>query len=294
MNRILSLSALLLAGAFWNAGWGQAAYVLPSPTAVDSECTLYIDLSQCQDQRLSDMLDAYPEEDVYLWIWNPSAPLDGNGDWGDSDDHQKMTKVSEKLYSLSFVPSTYFGVDGPTFFTRGISCLAKFDNGYAYEEEFGGEAKTEDLSVGIVPQLCNGRMCIFPEIREGDDFITFTYDNNQETNPDLQNLSDVYLNLTARTDAFTLYTYGDDGVASTPFDAGTVPELKMTPVDGEPGFFTFTFVPETFFLGTPSNIDQTPYTGEPLENGVRWYITKPGYTFTGPPPANSLGLLICE
>ena len=54
------------------------------------------------------------------------------------------------------------------------------------------------------------------------------------------------------------------------------------------------FVPEDFFLGTPSNIDQTPYTGEPLENGVRWYITKPGYTFVGPPPANSLGILICE
>ena len=83
-------------------------------------------------------------------------------------------------------------------------------------------------------------------------------------------------------------------MASTPFDAGTIPELRMNPVEGEPGMFTFTFVPEDFFLGTSSNIDQTPYTGEPLENGVRWYITKPGYTFVGPPPANSLGILICE
>ena len=64
----------------------------------------------------------------------------------------------------------------------------------------------------------------------------------------------------------------------------------MQPVEGEPGMFTFTFVPEDFFLGTPSNIDQTPYTGELLENGVRWYITKPGYTFAGPPPSNSLGI----
>lgn len=272
----------------------QAAYVLPSPTSAESECTLYIDLAQCQDQRLSDMVSAYPEEDVYLWIWNPSAPLSGNGDWGNSADEQKMTKVSEKLYSFSFIPTEFFGVDGPTFFSRGISCLAKLDNGNAYEEEFGGEAKTEDLSVGIVPQLCNGRMCLFPEIREGDDFVSFTYDNNQETNPDLQNLDEVYLHLTARTDAFTLYTYGDDGSSVTPFDAGTVPDLRMTPVNGEPGMFTFTFVPEIFFSGTPSNIDQTPYQGEPLENGVRWYVTKPGYTFSGPPPANGLGILICE
>ena len=293
MNRITTGLAMLLTSTC-SLSFGQAAYVLPSPTAADSECTLYIDLTQCQDQRLSEMLDAYPDEDVYLWAWNPSAPVAGNGDWGDSDDHQLMTKVSEKLYSMSFTPTEYFGVDGPTFFTRGISCLAKFDSGYAYEEEFGGEAKTEDLSVGIVPQLCNGRMCIFPEIREGDDFVTFTYDNNQETNPDLQNLDEVYLHLTARTDAFTLYTYGDDGVASTPFDAGTVPELRMDPVDGKPGFFSFTFVPEDFFLGTLSNIDQSPYTGEPLQNGVRWYVTTPGYNFTGPPPANSLGLLLCE
>ncbi|MDA9864590.1 hypothetical protein N9C70_05935 [Flavobacteriales bacterium] len=293
MNRITTGLAMLLTSTC-SLSFGQAAYILPSPTAADSECTLYIDLTQCQDQRLSEMLDAYPDEDVYLWAWNPSAPVDGNGDWGDSDDHQLMTKVSEKLYSMSFIPTEYFGVDGPTFFTRGISCLAKFDSGYAYEEEFGGEAKTEDLSVGIVPQLCNGRMCIFPEIREGDDFVTFTYDNNQETNPDLQDLDEVYLHLTARTDAFTLYTYGDDGVASTPFDAGTVSELRMDPVDGKPGFFSFTFVPEDFFLGTLSNIDQSPYTGEPLQNGVRWYVTTPGYSFSGPPPANSLGLLLCD
>lgn len=293
MRNLIPLLSLVLLGASIES-MGQAAYVLPSPTSAEAECTLYIDLSQCQDQRLSEMLDTYPEEEVYLWIWNPSAPLTGNGDWGDSEDGQKMTKVSEKLYSFSFVPTEYFGVDGPTFFSRGISCLAKFDSGYAYEEEFGGEAKTEDLNVGIVPQLCNGRMCIFPEIREGDDYVTFTYDNSQETNPDLQNLSEVYLHLTARTDAFTLYTYGDDGSASTPFDAGNIPELRMKPVDGEPGMFTFTFVPELFFLGTPSNVDQTPYTGEPLENGVRWYITKPGYVFAGPPPANGLGVLICE
>ena len=293
MNRI-SLGLVALLTSTTSLSFGQAAYVLPSPTAADSECTLYIDLTQCQDQRLSDMLDTYPEEDVYLWAWNPSAPVTGNGDWGDSEDQQLMTKVSEKLYSISFIPTEYFGVDGPTFFTRGISCLAKFDSGYSYEEEFGGEAKTEDLSVGIVPQLCNGRMCIFPEIRQSDDFVTFTYDNNQETNPDLQDLDEVYLHLTARTDAFTLYTYGDDGVAATPFDAGTVPELRMSPVEGKPGFFSFTFVPEDFFLGTLSNIDQSPYAGEPMENGVRWYITKPGYTYTGPPPANSLGLLLCD
>ena len=70
MNRLNSL-LLALCACMLLAVLGQAAYVLPSPTAAEELVTLYIDLTQCQDQRLSDMLDAYPEEDVYLWIWNP-------------------------------------------------------------------------------------------------------------------------------------------------------------------------------------------------------------------------------
>ena len=100
MNR-LTLLCIGLAFGLHSGILAQAAYVLPSPTSAEAECTLYIDLTQCQDQRLSEMLDVYPEEEVYLWIWNPSAPLTGNGDWGDSEDSQKMTKVSEKLYSFS-------------------------------------------------------------------------------------------------------------------------------------------------------------------------------------------------
>ena len=54
MNSLTSLLLFLCAGLPLGL-LGQAAYVLPSPTAAEAECTLYIDLTQCQDQRLSAM-----------------------------------------------------------------------------------------------------------------------------------------------------------------------------------------------------------------------------------------------
>ena len=83
--------------------------------------------------------------------------------------------------------------------------------------------RLEDLSVEIIPKLCDGIFCVFPEIKEQDDFISITYDNNQETNEDLQGMGDdeCYVYMSAKTGLFTLYPLADaDMVPSTP-------ELKM-------------------------------------------------------------------
>jgi hypothetical protein len=303
MRRIpfaLAAIAGLWAVATTQQASAQAAYVLPSPTNVNAEVTLYIDVSQTTDfvsnNAMNAILDAHPDDELYLWIWNPSAPVEGNGEWDNSADHQLLSKVADKLYAMTFVPAAYFGVDGPTFYANGISCLAKLKNGNAYPDEFGGEAKTEDLSVEIIPELCHGLMCVFPEIRQQDDLVTITYDNTQEIDPGLQNMGpdDCFLFLSARTDAFTLYTFGDDGIAGTAFDPADQAACKMTASLDEPGIFTFTFLPEDFFIGTASNIDQSAYAGEAINNGIRFYATRAGHVFQGPPPSNSIGLLNCE
>ena len=48
-------------------------------------------------------------------------------------------------------------------------------------EGFPFEAKSEDMHVDIIPKLCDARLCVFPELREPDDYITITYDNTKET-----------------------------------------------------------------------------------------------------------------
>lgn len=274
---IFTLSAIIAS----LTGMAQAAYVLPSPTAADESITLYIDVAQTNG-GLKSILAAHPEviDQVYIWTWMPSGPVVGNGEWGDSNEALLLTHVSGYLYSLTFIPTEFYGVDGPTFFTRGISCLAKLDNGNAFPDDGFGEAKTEDLHVDIIPKLCDDIFCTFPEIAKKDDFFSITYDNNQETIAALQDLGEdeVYIYLLAKTGPFSNYPYvALDQVTSTP-------ALKMKPVAGKPGQFRITFVPTDFFTSVPE--------GQTISE-VRYLILTPGYT-PAPPVYNSYVFADCE
>ncbi|MFM1931008.1 MAG: hypothetical protein RL226_311, partial [Bacteroidota bacterium] len=208
MKKILSIFAI----AFALQGQAQVIYLLPSPTDVQEEVTLYIDINQSvdgvQNNALKAILLDHPDDDVYLWTWQPSDPSGGNGNWDNSNESMKLTKVSELLYSITFIPAEFYANPGDIF-TTGISCLAKLQNGNAYSGEYEGEAKTEDLKLEVIPKLCDRRICVFPEAREEDDFISITYDNTQETIAGLQNMGDdeCYVYLAAKSGVFNIYPY---------------------------------------------------------------------------------------
>lgn len=277
---------VLVAGLAPLVGIGQAAYVQPSPTGADEEMTLYIDISQSvdgsQNNALKAILTDHPDEDVYLWSWNPASPVAGNGDWDASNEDMKLTHVSGLLYSMTFIPTEFYGVDGSTVFQNGISCLAKLSDGNAFDGQYDGEAKTEDFNIELIPKLCDKLWCVFPEISEPDDFVSFTYDNNQEIYEDLQNLNpdDVYVYLSARTGPFDTYPYVDVSM-TTDTEA-----LKMQPIDGEPGFYRLTIVP-TEFWG-----DQIPPEEEISE--IIFYVLAPGFSYPGAPPQQTYSTLLCE
>ena len=282
---IKSAFSLCLACLAWHSVIAQKAYVLPSPTDANAEITLYIDMNQSEDgiqnNGLSAILDAFPDTTVYLWTWDPAGPAAGNGDWDNSADHQELTKVGEKLYSMTFVPTEYYGVDGPTLFSRGISCLAKLKNGNTVEG-FPFEAKSEDIHIAIIPQLCAARVCLFPELREKDDYLSITYDNSKEIQFEgLQNMGDdeCYIYLLGKVDAFTSFPYVPlEQVTSTP-------ELKLERIDDTK--FRTTFIPEDLFA---SVLDEGMELSE-----IWYYIVRPGYTYPpGPPPYEIISLLDCE
>ena len=282
MNKItLILSFALIAAT----SFGQKAYIIPSPTDANEEITLFIDVSQSVDGEMNNALKAiltdHPEDPVYLWSWNPAEPVTGNGEWGASNTELLMTKVSDLLYSITFVPTEFYGVDGATFFANGISCLAKLENGNEYDGEYDGEAKTEDLAVEVIPKLCDKRICIFPEIRESDDFVTITYDNTQETIEGLQNMNndEAYVYMIAYVNAVQFYEYVPEAqVTSTP-------ELQLKPLMGEDGMFRTTFIPEDFFTEIPEG-DEIAY--------IRFRIERTGYTHTGPPVFDEITMQICD
>lgn len=276
---------LLVATVFASTAIAQKAYVLPSPTDANSEITLFIDMNQSEDgiqnNGLSAILDAFPDTTVYLWTWNPSSPAAGNGDWDNSADHQQMTKVGPKLYAMTFVPTQYYGVDGPQLFSRGISCLAKLKNGNPVDG-FNFEAKSEDIHVDIIPQLCSARICVFPELREPDDFVTITYDNTKEIlYPGLQGMGDdeCYIYLLGKVDAFTSYEFAPEA------NVFSYPELKLKAIGD--GKFRTTMIPEDLFAGVLNE-------GESLSE-IWYYIVREGFSYPpGPPPFEIISLLDCE
>jgi hypothetical protein len=267
-------------------GFGQAAYVQPSPTGADEEMTLYIDISQSVDGTSNNALQAiltdHPDEDVYLWAWQPAGPVDGNGEWAESNEAMKLDHISGLLYSKTFIATEFFNVDGSTLFQNGISCLAKLKDGNAFDGQYDGEAKTEDLHVDIIPKLCDKKWCVFPEIAEPDDFVSFSYDNNQEVYEDLMDINEgeAYVYLSARTGPFTTYPYVDLAMVTS------TDELQLQPVDGEPGFFRITFVPSELWS------DLIPEEEEISE--IIYYVLKPGFTYPGAPPQQTYTTLLCE
>ncbi len=279
MKRYILTLTILLSALYSSA---QLAYVLPSPTAADAEITLYIDVSQSTSNGLKAMLTEHPDDDVYLWSWNPAEPVVGNGQWATSNEALLMTKEAPLLYSITFVPVDFYGVDGADFFTNGISCLAKLFDGNEYADMEVGEAKTEDINVDIVPQLCDNIMCVYPEIRRQDDFLSITYDNSFETLAPLQNIGDEEVFIFVRA----FFVGGGAVNYSLPAEAPNFPELQLKPVVGEDRHFRITFIPEDLFS------DLMP-EGTQIDK-LLVYIIRSGVGSGGAPNQVNIPFFICE
>lgn len=267
-------------------GGSQTAFVLPSPTDANEEVTLYVDLNQSSDgtqnNALKAMLTDHPDDEVYLWSWNPAEPVGGNGTWGESNESLKLTKISNLLYSITFVPTEFYGVDGSQLFINGISCLAKLKNGNAYsDDDYEGEAKSEDLTIVVIPKLCDRRICIFPEIRQEDDYVSITYDNTQEPLEGLQNMGsdECYIYLVSRISTFNFYEF----VSAA--EVVNTPALRLEPVPGELGMFEYIFIPRDLFTMIPP---------EQKIQDLVFRIMRPGFTYSGIPPQEFIPILNCN
>lgn len=274
----------LLAGAcllLHSTVFGQAVTLTPSPTGLHEEVTLTIDVSQSESFGLKPILEANPDLPVYIWTWTPSDPVGTNGSWNNSNDDLQLVHQGGLTYTLTFVPSQFYN-DASGLYSQGISCLAKLKDGAPFPglEDYG-EAKTEDFNVGVLPKLCEEKMCVFPETRRADDFVSITYNHNLDIDlTDIQN-DEVYLQIKARATNGQFYSLVPDA------DVTSTPELKMTPVPDKPGFYRMIVLPVEFFadlipedLGVLTMIcypltpgftyppDTTPWNGIYYETGV--------------------------
>lgn len=127
MKYIFTLCCCL---CLYSETWSQAIYLDHMPADSNDSFTLFINVAEA-GPGLYSFLQSNPEEidNVYIWIWNPVAPLVGNGSWFDSNEELIMTHVSDYTYSIFISIPLFFNVENDVLFENGISCLAKLDSG---------------------------------------------------------------------------------------------------------------------------------------------------------------------
>lgn len=224
----------------------QALSLNKNPLRLDEEVTLTIDVNKSESGGLKPILETNGDLPVYIWTWNPSGPVGGNGDaWENSNPNLVLVKESSLVYSLTFVPQDFYE-DASQLYSNGISCLAKLKNGNDPQfVDTYGEAKTEDFHISVLPPLCEDRICVFPEIRRDNDFVSITYNAEADTTGLVVGENDeVYLQVRARD------TEGNTMTLATDEELPNVPELRMNPVPDDPGKYRLVFLPEQLFAST--------------------------------------------
>ncbi|MGY6560788.1 MAG: hypothetical protein ACXITV_01645 [Luteibaculaceae bacterium] len=189
--------ALVAVGSAGNKTYAQQepAWVEPLVMNPNAPATFYVDVQRAADQRLfnapgyQSFIDGVTAGEslpspVFIWTWNPAETRptgNGNGDWTNSNEALRMTYAPDRgthVFSFTFVPTEFYGVDAARVFEVGFSFLAKLRDGTAGA---GGEnAQTEDFNIMPESAGCVTRFCVTPSVFYFDDILTFTYDRSLE------------------------------------------------------------------------------------------------------------------
>lgn len=252
----------------------QKAWFEPDPMDPTKPITLYVDIAQCECQKLLD--NPGP---IYLWTWEPADPVGvgGNGAWSSSNEAMIMTHVEANKWSITFTPTELYGKSKDEIFDHGkIMCLAKLKDGGS-----GGacdlESKTEDLEIQVKrPASPVRKVYSFPGAyatdfglndtlkSTGNEVFTILYDNKLEIKPSMMGLD-------GNT---TLYTFikavGSDGLTykssqnvNTSDDPGSKTKMRY---NGD-SVFAFSFIPN-LLLPVPQGVNIVSMEMQIVREGI--------------------------
>jgi hypothetical protein len=243
MKKTIVFVGMLLALSLQSA-WAQKVWTEPAVVTSPSDSVkIYIDLTKMDCSRLV----GYPGP-LYMWTWKPVDPVGGNGTWDASNTDHAFVNESPDIWSITILPTDFYGVSAQDVYDNDIFFLAKaLDGGGGGDcSAAGNEWKTEDLSVEVNPPGPLVRKVFsFPDVVDGDsvslrqdDIFSLRYDNSLEEKVSMQNPGDLYVYARA---------YDTDGVEYKPSllsQVGNNPDLKMTQ---EGTLYTWSIWPEKIF-----------------------------------------------
>lgn len=137
-------------GLLLQTAWAQKVWTEPAVVTSPSDSVkVYIDLTKMDCSRLV----GYPCR-LNMWTWKPGAdPVGGNGTWSASNTDHAFVNESPDIWSITILPTDFYGVSAQDVYDNDIFFLAKaLDGGGGGDcSAAGNEWKTEDLSVEVNP-----------------------------------------------------------------------------------------------------------------------------------------------
>jgi len=199
--KVLSLSFLLLMIAVFQLS-AQTARISPAGFNATNRITITFDLTGSVIEKT---------KPIYLWAWSPGAgDCPTNGQWSASGEANIMTQPdsSKPIWTISFVPTKFYGFDAAQI--TKIGCLAKAKDGT-------GDKKTKDFVFEVSPLKYEPKVLrTFPSTIAVDDIMTFVYDRSLDTlaTSETKAIAEPYVFVEYKADADKNYTelhpYADD------------------------------------------------------------------------------------
>lgn len=251
MNKYLLISLLL--GAVSELS-GQKAWITPTQINPDDTVTIWVDLSMCDCKRLQGSSGP-----LYFYTWLPALVSDTsrffNGEWENSNENLKMTRLNGNVWYYKMVPTRFYGISAVTVYEKDFAFRVKKKDGTGIGGSGCDQDATESLTIAVSPPpAVKNRIYAFPKARTGDslsinssDMLTVWYDNRLENQDSLKGKSDFYVYLEARGSNGAEYRVSPYGTH------GNNPRLAMK--RQAEGLFRLGFIPAEMFSGImPSGV----------------------------------------
>lgn len=195
----------------------QVVTINPAKFTAEDEITITIDVNGFS--TLSGI------EPLYIWAWSNVGDA-VNGNWDNSAETAKMTKVSTNVWKFTMVPATYYGKTPAELKT--ISFLIKAKSGV-------GDVKTRDFGPFNLEPLTfsETQFRAFPSRAMQDDVVTIYHTNSLAPTEAVQRMTTVTsVTLTAfdATDAQigSAVTRNVDGYVNGVATCGIIPSKVFT------------------------------------------------------------------
>lgn len=166
----LTLLCLALFGFKANA---QVVTISPAKFTAEDEITITVDLTGTA------MANTDP---VYIWSWSNVGDSHNGGQWGNSLEIHKLTKVSTSVWKIVMVPATFFNATPSEL--KVINFLFKSKTGSSQTGNYEGY-KCDPLT------FSESQFRSFPAKAMQDDVVTIYHTNSLAPTEDVQRMTTV-------------------------------------------------------------------------------------------------------